>query len=297
MKKIKLFTTLFIAVALSSTAFAQTQLEQFNTHLDNLASQLNKVIPNAATEQNVYSDAWIGNFFPSVPMHFAAGIEFGLTKFDISELKEAANTLHISSVPNTLLYPTIGVNGKIGGFFLPFDVGFSFFTLDTSKMGNLLNGVNLNLFVIGGNFRYAILQGKGPLPKVSIGVGYYYSNGALGTNSNDSSIQMKYETQTLVAEAQVSKKLIFVTPFLGFRGIFVKSTTDYNWKSTINLGESASPTYSGSGSQSVDFSKDFIPQVFGGVGLSLGLIQLDTNASYDFKNDIWNGGISVRFKL
>lgn len=258
---------------------------------DSMARFTNRVtdtISNACAQQNVYADAWIGKLFPALPPHFAVGFEGGITNMDLSDLCKTAGELGLSGFPSSMLYPTLGINAKIGGLFLPFDIGFSFFTLDTQKTGINLTPLDLEMFVLGGNFRFAILQGKGLMPVLSVGVGYYYSKGAIGKGTSGGAIKVNYDTQVIIAETQLSKKFIFVTPFIGFRGIFSSTTSEYNWRSAASTDSKAIKT---------NFGDSFIPQVFGGVGLSLGVIKLDANACYDFVNTIWSFGVSLRFGL
>lgn len=292
MKLKKSFSVFIFGILFSTFSFADP-LSQMNSYLNNFTSQLNYVIPNSATENNVYSDAWIGKFIPSLPMHFAVGVEGGVTKLDMSDLCQAAELVHVSGLPSNFVFPTLGLNAKLGGIILPFDVGLSFMTFNTKDFGNLLKNIDFQFFIIGGNVRFAILQGKGILPKFSIGAGYYYSSGNIGKTTDNYGISVGYKTHTLVAETQLSKTFLFITPFIGFRAVFSKSDSSYNWKTTEGLtGE-----FSGGKTISTDFSDSFIPQVFGGVGLKLGVIQLDVNASWDFAHQIWNGGTSIRFQL
>lgn len=292
MKLKKLFCTLFIGISITSFSFAD-DLSEINGHLSHFSEQFSYLIPNAAVQTNVYADAWIGKFLPSIPMHFAAGIDGGISKFDISDLKAAGNRLHITNMPDSLLFPTFNVNAKIGGFVLPFDVGFSAFCFNTKDVQNIIKNIDLDFFTIGGNVRYAILQGIGLLPKWSIGVGYYYSKGAIGKSSGNASVKVTYQTQTFVAETQISKTFIFVTPFIGFRAIFSDTDIGFNWNSSIPI--SGLNHYENH--TKLNMFDDFIPQLFGGVGLKVGLMEIDINASYDFKNIHWTAGTSVRFQM
>lgn len=291
--KLKKSVSVFVcALIVSAVSFADP-LQDMNSSLNNFASQLNHVIPNAVTENNVYSDAWIGKFIPSLPMHFAAGIEGGVTKLDMSDLCKAASMVKVGGIPSNFVFPTIGLNARLGGLFLPFDVGLSFMTFDTRHFGDLFKNLDLKMFVLGGNVRFAILQGKGLLPKFSVGVGYYYSSGNIGKSASDYGVSVGYKTHTLVAETQLSKTFFFITPFVGLRAVFSKAESSYDW----NTKDGLSGQFKGSGSASTGFADSFIPQVFGGVGLKLGVIQLDVNASWDFMHQIWNGGASLRFQL
>lgn len=292
MKFKNLICTCLIAISISSFAFSD-DLSDLNDCINNFRDELNTVIPNAATQTNVYADAWIGKFIPSLPMHFAAGIDGGITKFDISELKKASDILHITNLPSSLLFPTINANAKIGGIFLPFDVGFSIFYFNSKDLNNIYKNIDIDFFTVSGNLRWAILQGKGICPKWSIGAGYYYSKGSIGKTTGSSSIKFSYVTQTFVAETQVSKKFLFVTPFVGFRAIFCDSDITCSWNSSLGIGG----VLNSEEHDKQDMFSNCTPQIFGGVGISIGLIEIDVNASYDFKHTAWSAGTSLRFQM
>lgn len=292
MKFKNIICTFLIGISISGFAFSD-DLSDLNTCINNFRDELNTVIPNAATQTNVYADAWIGKFVPSLPMHFAAGIDGGITKFDISELKKASDILHITNLPSSLLFPTINANAKIGGIFLPFDVGFSIFYFNSKDLNNIFKNIDIDFFTVSGNLRWAILQGKGICPKWSIGAGYYYSKGSIGKTTGSSSIKFSYVTQTFVAETQVSKKFLFVTPFVGFRAIFCDSDITCNWNSSLGIGG----VLNSEEHDKQDMFSNCTPQIFGGVGISIGLIEIDVNAAYDFKHTAWSAGTSLRFQM
>lgn len=296
----KLRKTAFIFIFYSlfaSIVFSQTPEKNINNLLDNFNTQLNNIIPDASAQQNVYSDAWIGYLVPSDKMHFAIGLEGGLTQINMDDLYQAAKLIHVSGVPETFAYPTLGINAKAGGIFIPFDLGVSFFAADTRNFNELLSGIYLNMFVIGGDIRFAIIQENQYLPCWSVGAAYYFSKGGIGCGTSESGIDLDYETHTLIAQTQISKKLSFITPFIGYRALFSNTRSNYAWRSADGITIDGTLTKKGSSSTSIDFLDSFTSQVFGGLGLSLGMVQLDTNASYDINHNIWNGGVSVRIQM
>lgn len=292
MKFKNIICTFLIGISISGFAFSD-DLSDLNTCINNFRDELNAVIPNAATQTNVYADAWIGKFVPSLPMHFAAGIDGGITKFDISELKKAGEIVHITNMPSSLLFPTINANAKIGGIFLPFDIGFSIFYFNSKDLNSIFKNLDIDFFTVSGNLRWAILQGKGICPKWSIGAGYYYSKGSIGKSNGDSSIKFSYVTQTFVAETQVSKTFLFVTPFIGFRAIFCNSDITCNWNSSLGVNG----IFIGEQHDKQKMFSNFTPQLFGGVGITIGLFEIDVNGSYDFKHSVWSAGTSLRFQM
>ena len=102
--------------------------------LTGFCDELADAIPNVQMQQNVWAPAWVGNY-----LHFGFGINVGVSDLDISMLKEIAISLgidEIADVQDDLYFPTVTADFRIGGVFLPFDVGFTFFSLDTSDLGS-----------------------------------------------------------------------------------------------------------------------------------------------------------------
>ncbi|MDE6719632.1 MAG: hypothetical protein K2J68_07245 [Treponemataceae bacterium] len=294
----KYFLSLFAAIALFS-AFAQDRaFDEVSFGMDGFALSLEKTLPNAAVQQNVYADAWIGKFFPSAPPHFGIGAEFGVTKFDLSPLKGVANIFGISAIPKTFIFPTFTANARIGGLILPFDVGLSFMYIDLSKL-RLIDGIGVNYFNVGGDFRWAIFKGEGAFPKLSVGGGFYLTKGGFSFEKDGFDTSLDYCVKTVFFSAQISKKFIFFTPYAGFRGIFSDSDIKWNWQVTSELASASkyNGTLSASGTKSSGFFDSFIPQVFGGFGLDISMMALNFGASWDFKNSIWAADVSIRFQL
>lgn len=102
--------------------------------LNDFCDDLADVIPNSQTQQNVYAEAWIGKLFPG--FHFGAGVNAGVSALDVSTLKDAALALGVDDVKDindTLVFPTITVDARLGGIILPFDIGVTAMSIDTSR--------------------------------------------------------------------------------------------------------------------------------------------------------------------
>ena len=292
-----LFALIFGAFGFS---FTYTSYD-VNKKLSDFCDDLNLTLPNAATQQNVYSKAWIGKLFPSVPPHFAVGVEAGVTKFNLSPLKDMAQIFGVNGLPSQLVYPTITANARIGGLVLPFDVGFSAMYLDLSNMDSVADGLGLNFFDIGGDIRWAILKGDGPLPQISVGFGYYYTSGKISYAKDGLAANVNYSAQTMFLQAQISKTIIFCTPYLGFRGIVSECDTDWLWLASAAKVASSSLygdlAFYGAGQNKTSFFDKIMPQVYGGFGMNFGFFALNLGAAYEFVNNIWGADISLRFQM
>ena len=274
-----------------------------NTFCDDLCDSL----PNSQTTQNVWAEAWIGKIFPFP--HLGFGINAGASKLDIVSLKDAAEALSIDvdDLRDSYAFPTVTADVRLGGLILPFDIGFTACSIDTSKLGSLedaLDPVSFDFFAIGGDIRYALLQGGGIRPKLSIGGGFYYTDGSVKVTA-----ALDFNSTTIFASTQASVKLLCLVPYIGGRVLFSKTKVDWSvdadW-SKIYKGESTEianvmnwgilPThFEGSGES--DYFEDIRPQVFGGLGIDLFIINVTANFSYDFLSKIPAAGMSVRLAL
>ena len=120
--------SLTFTFAISATefadAFSAAAVDSISDGLDDFSKELGFSIPQAAVQQNVYAEAFIGKIFPAVPPHFAVGIDAGLTHLNTSGLAKAADKLRISGVKDDLYLPVFNADIRIGGVIFPFDVGF-----------------------------------------------------------------------------------------------------------------------------------------------------------------------------
>ena len=98
MKMIKKAVVLAAAVFMSSSVFAEfnwgslagvqdqydAKVKTVNSGMADFSKQLAIAVPQAATQQNVWADAYIGQLFPSVPPHIGGGFNKGLSHIDTS---------------------------------------------------------------------------------------------------------------------------------------------------------------------------------------------------------------------
>ncbi len=279
--------------------------------LNDLTDVMTDVIPNAQLQQNVWADAWIGHILPKP--NFGFGVNAGVSKLKLDSLKSAGDALgmDMSGVPSTMVFPVATVDLRVGGFFLPFDVGFTISGLDTSKIGALDKAISpayFDFFTIGGDIRYAVLKGGAILPKVSVGLGVYHMSGHIGAEKDGSAAEMDFSATTLSLSAQVSKKLVFFVPFAGARVMFTSSSVNWkakaNWKNILKTNGSLADaikynilpqTFSGGTDKGL--FEHVRPVIYGGFAFDLAVIDITVSGSYDFVSSIPSGAVSVRFAL
>lgn len=275
--------------------------------LKDFSIQLFDVIPNVAMQQGVWPDAWIGKLIPSVPPHFGAGVTLGMARLPMDGINRAISQLNsvsdgaLPTLKDNLVFPTLTADLRIGGIFLPFDLGMSFMRIPNLDMSKLGADITVDFFTIGGSLRVPVLQEKLIIPAVSVGAGFMYSKGFVEVREADNAyLRSDFNTKTLFLEAQVSKKILFLVPFVGFRGVISDSANSWKWQFNAEFeGYTVGQTQSGTETRSLPgaFGESFQPQVFGGVGFDIFLVQTTISASYDFRNKIWGANLSLRFKM
>ncbi len=306
MKKVKILFRLcapflVFSIFISGAAFSQTQdskkIDSIAKSFNSFGSDLNCTLQNAAVNQNISAPAWIGNLIPA-PVHFYAGLDFGASSLNLSHFNDSLKELGLSSIPENLVYPTVAGSIRLGGIGLPFDAGFSFLKLNLKDIDSIIKGLTLNYLVIGGDLRFAILRGEEKLPALSVGAGFYYLDGKIGYTQDYADLNIDFDTKTFFASVQLSKTFIFFTPFIGFKGIISDSNTYWAWSiSDSAMSKLSVSALKGKGKANTSYGESFIPQVYGGFGLKLSIIELTLNGAWDFKNSIWSAGTSLRLRF
>jgi hypothetical protein len=312
MKSMKHLACMFAAAVFAAGSLFAFDPASFDTQkisdgLDDFTQELTVAIPQAATQQNVWADAYIGKLFPSVPVHLGGGFNVGLTHLDTSGLAMAAGQLGIDGIKDNYYMPVFTADLRIGGILLPFDLDLA--VMKTGKIGTKQMGADLDFdfLTFGADFRYALIQGNVVLPKVSVGAGYFYNQGTFSASSDYADATIEYKTQTMYVQAQVSKKFLFLTPFAGVRGLVSSSDNSWNWNITDStasatlLGLSKKSSDSGTvKSDGLDFS-ELQPQVFAGIGFDFLVLQATASVTADLRNitdyGLWSGAVSLRIKI
>ncbi|GAB1484410.1 hypothetical protein MASR2M78_32280 [Treponema sp.] len=117
---------LFAAAAVwVAPIMAQTSIGQVQDGAAKLADALATSLPFNSTIGLNWSDAYIGQII-ALPPHFGVGIVGGATTIDAKDITSVLTDLgyaEISGLGDVLPIPAMAVEGRIGGFILPFDHG------------------------------------------------------------------------------------------------------------------------------------------------------------------------------
>lgn len=229
-------SVLAILMALAVAGAYSQDMAAIQKGFTDFAGQLAPTLSYNATVGNAWSDAYIGNF-----PHFGVGVAAGATTVPADSLKPLFDSMNIALPAELTQYglpiPAAAIGAKLGGFFLPFDIGVKGMILPDSLKAKLAaSGMVADYTLIGGNIRYALLKENIILPDLSVGVGYNRLVGAIVTplgvtgqsfsfNTSDNvphtlaltdpDLALRWTTDSYDFTLQVSKNLLFVRPYLG----------------------------------------------------------------------------------
>ncbi|MDR3333351.1 MAG: hypothetical protein LBT13_00470 [Treponema sp.] len=311
--------------------FAAESLRGLQDAVGNFSDQLAKSLPFNASLGLNWSDAYIGKLIGELPPHFGVGISGGLTTMDFDAFDDLVGYFGIN-MPFSLkhiLIPAYAVEARVGGFFLPFDVGLKFGWLPQVGFGS---DFTINYTLLGADFRYAVLDRKF-LPKVSVGVGVNYLGGGFGTTINgmirdftfdshtlsltDPELGLSWQSTSLDFTAQVSKSIFIITPYLGLglshawshAGYTVNSALSYNDQPVTgdvlaalnrdlkNAGITGIDDLDQNGFSSMGVVTAWGLRVFGGISFNLAVLRLDITGMFNFFDANFGGTLGMRFQL
>ncbi|MDR2210279.1 MAG: hypothetical protein LBO65_02260 [Spirochaetaceae bacterium] len=319
---------------------AQTTITTLEDAIDDAAEILGRaMITNSGLGLN-WSDAYIGQLIGKPP-HFGIGISTGFTGIPLENLDDIYKQFDSDGVDsldipiNFLPLPTVAGEIRLGGFFLPFDIGIKALPLPKIDVG----GVSLKYLMVGGDFRYALMQQeKGSWkPAISAGLGLTYTKvdltSSMGGESTDvdlsdlgptynnhkliiSSPELDFSMKniTLDLKVQVSKKLFIITPYLGMGLSYGWSTIDFGADSELQYSASGSPgpvpsslindveaaTGLSLGDTSLEKSvkyNGFGLRGFGGLSFDIFAVRIDLTGLYDIVNRNWGTSLGIRVQI
>ena len=329
-RKIALFCAIMLILA-GTTVFAQPfpGFKELQDTMSDFTDNMAKSLPFNSTIGLNSSDAYIGQFL-GMPPHFGAGISLGFVTTEGDSMGDLLDYFGISLPIDMGGYPLFGytTEGRIGGFILPFDVGFKFGVLPVSVKSQDLK---LDYLLTGFDVRYAVLEGKGLAPKISIGVGYNYLKGGLEkavdtestfiypdpTNSgSNNTLTLKkptvgiwWETSSLDFKAQISKSLAIITPFFGLGASVGFSKAGYGVEANIDDPsgqlDDALEFFRGIGITDMDvngFSYEdsfngWSFRAFGGLSLNLTVLKIDLTGLYNFGDSRYGFNLGARIQI
>jgi hypothetical protein len=272
----KLLLVVALLAALTGAAWAQVDYATYQADFQSFADGVANSLPISATIGLNWSHAYIGQF-----PHFGVGVSVGgmfLPYETIKPLVEDLDPSVADSIPQELKtygipFPTIAAGARIGGFGLPFDLGFKFGFIPESAKDLFSDNVTADYLVIGGDVRLPVVRGKGLIPTVSIGGGYTFLRGRIGISNvatsqtidisdvmqadgwdgaaqhdlviTDPDLAFSWDTHTIEAKAQASWNALIFTPGIGIGAAYGISNAGGGLFSSLGYvtTDAGSPTF------------------------------------------------------
>lgn len=334
---------LVILVLLSASAvFAApgVSFANFQSGFSEFAQDLANGAPFNSSIGLNWSQAYIGQF-----PHFGIGVTVGATTISPGAMKTMADALGVT-LPSEFSYvstyglplPAYTIDARIGGFVLPFDIGLKLGYIPPGTLEKMGLPIQADYILAGADVRFGLLKDVGFSPAFSVGVGFNHMQASVGvpgllpsgditvanvaggntlTLSNPS-LQMQWSTNVLDLKVQLSKKLIFLTPYIGAAASYsfgasasgsVQSTMKYNGSAITPADIAAINAYSvANGLTPPDLSSaaigasassgaGFSYRVFGGLSLDLFILYIDLGGAYDISTGAYGGSLNVRLAI
>jgi len=300
-------------------SFAEYQ-SAFAAFADSMASSLDV--------NTTIGDIWSTSFVGSFPK-FGVGIQTGATFVDQAATDKLFTALNVTEPDAFKNYgmpiPAAAATFKIGLPFIPLDIGLKAGYLPASAAESLkgLYGVAVQYKNVGISLRYAVLKESVLLPAVSVGVAANYLEGSLGTTLGASqtftmptsgnyvtysspTLDVGWVSKNIDVSAQVSKQILFITPYAGAGISFGSSTVT----GTMNATETANTltaaekqelanegyTLGNQGFSVTSTSAVPVWRLYGGFSLHFGVV-LDCQAVYLPQLNNFAGSLGLRVQL
>jgi hypothetical protein len=270
----KMLVVAILLAALTGAAWAQViDFGVLETSFQGFADGVANSLPISASIGLNWSHAYIGQF-----PHFGVGVTVGGMFLPYETIEPIISELGVgTTVPQQLQtygipFPTIAAGARLGGFGLPFDMGFKFAIIPEEAKELFSPDITADFFLIGGDVRLPVVKGKGLIPTLSIGGGYTFIRGRIGITDvsstetinitdmmtgagvtgpgmdtlvfTDPDLVFTWDTHTIEAKAQASWNALIFTPSIGIGAAYGISNAGGGLSSTMEYYEdgSAIPT-------------------------------------------------------
>ena len=337
MKKSVFIGFLCLSLILGSfSAFGQVpkNISDLQDGVAAFSKSLAKSLPFNASMGLNWSDAYVGKILPSVPPHFGVGVSLGVTTIEMKPMKKITQFMGFNSLGTSfdnLYFPAYAAEARIGGFFLPFDIGIKYGTMPTVSMP--LASVDFDYSMFGVDLRYALMEQSLIKPNISIGLGFSYMTGGLGAKVGTGmsmemtdpvsgtpytiglsapKIGLVWDTKVFELKAQISKSLLIITPYAGIGASYSWSNAGYEVKTQltgdITHFDDINAALKAAGQKPIVFdaatgisSKENVTgwglRAFGGLSLNVVLIKFDFTMMINLLDMSYGGQLGIRFQL
>lgn len=325
----KNITFIIISISLLITTpliFSQTSYENtIKPAFQEFSQQIAQTLPYLTTVGLSWNDAYIGGF-----PHFAAGLSVGFATIPYEVVYNLASALGVGAeFENTMgVFRNFGfplpmwcIDGRLGGFILPFDLGIKFGFLPEDAKVLMPEGVAFDYLMIGGEVRLALIEE--PILDLSIGLAATYLAGGItvyGVTSaqmitfgnewvsySEGDVFFNWEAFSLDLKAQVSKNLAFITVSAGLgatyslyaqtKGGFEAERTGQSTGFEAILANYPELSVLSSSFTVTGSANGWSLRAFGGVTFEIIVIKLDLMAMYNFLGGTMGASLNLRLQL
>jgi len=324
---------------LAAGSVFSVDLEDLQKTVSGFSENMAKSLPFNSTMGLNWSDAYIGQFIklpPGIP-GLGVGLSFGVTFLDIGDMNKilgifgGGNSIDVSGLGLPL--PGYTFEGRLGGFILPFDIGFKFGALPEAIPLLERFDIGLDYMLIGGDIRYSVIPDKVPVIKASVGLGVNHLSGGVSKIIKEEQIfrigddytlavgnptvGLRWKTTSVELKAQTSVKLplVPIIPYLGAGFNFAKSNAGYAIDSKITMTGSDGSVdskdmlsklkefgftdiaISDKGIESLLDNTAWNMRLFGGFSLKMAVIHLDLTGMYNVFTQNYGMTFGIRLQL
>lgn len=291
----KIFSVLLI-LCLFSSIYAIEPIDEtvVQEGLNEFVTGLADSAPALTSMTNVWADAYVGQLI-ALPPSIGLGGSAGVSKLDIRGIKKAATELGIPGVDklkDDFVLPVVSVDAVLGGLLIPFDISGSYMKLKDPV--GISDALQYRFDVVSAKLRVPLLKQNIILPNLALGVGFSRVSGDFLVKLDETFLNATFKSDVFSADLQLSKSVIFLTPYIGARVLVSKSenTWEYNYNVEDILKNDAKGTFV------TDPEKmDIDYQLFAGTSFNILVIKLNVNVAYDIKTKLWAGGIGAHVVL
>jgi len=329
----KIIILLIILVVAVTGAFAQVNIATMETSFIDFSDDVSLSLPFASTIGLNWSDATVR----SLP-HLGVGVTVGAVTIPAEAFTPLAGSMGIT-IPQEITdlgmgvpLPVYTIDARIGGLFLPFDIGVKLGYLPPDALKDMSMSADYTL--AGFDIRTPILKQNILLPSIALSVGYNYLDagleapldgvgmasgvdlssmglGVLSFPTPNARFQM--QSNVLDAKLQISKSLLIITPYLGVGYAYGWSNAGGGISGTVNYDDSPitstqisaiedafasagydAPTVSADGFVVSSATTGGSFRAFGGLSVNLFVLKLDLNAMYNVNTKSLGATANVR---
>jgi hypothetical protein len=266
---------LFVNICAADAALQEAARRKF-------AEDIQRYLPFTALTPLVWSDSYIGQIISRKP-HFGVGLSYGMSTAGFSSARELVDELDANGYLNTdgVFMPPMYVHARIGGFFVPFDIGFIASIPVSVKPADK---VTSEQYTIGGDVRFVLVREGLKVPGISLGVAYVQTKGILSVSGQDASV-IRWEGGAIEIKAQVSKTIQNITPYFGVGGSYTWSQASYG---EVGISQTMDPEKSANG---------ILFRVFGGTSINFWAFRLDLGVNVGIPDAAYGVVSGLRFQL